>query len=166
MSPLSKLLRAATAAAVLGSVSYAGMAAANADPNETLVSVLSKGYSTSNCSAKDPSSGMVAVMECGQNSLEGGPVVGKYMLFGNTTDLASAFTASIKDDTLAKCGDADSPTTWHQGNATTSAGQVACGTYQGQAEVIWTTDAKNVLSFIRASNTDTAALYQWWRTNG
>jgi hypothetical protein len=43
---------------------------------------------------------------------------------------------------------------------------VACGTYQDAAEIIWTTDAKNVLSYIRASNTDVQALYKWWRTNG
>lgn len=166
MSHLTHLLRAVSAAALLGSVSYAGMATANAEPNETLVGLLSKGYSTSNCHSTDPSNGMVAVMECGQNSLDGGPVVAKYMLFSNSTDLGSAFTASIKDDTLANCGDAKSPTTWTQGSATTPSGQVACGTYQGQAEVIWTTDAKNVLSFVRASNTDTASLYKWWHTNG
>ena len=166
MSHLTHLLRAVSAAALLGSVSYAGMATANAEPNETLVGLLSKGYSTSNCHSTDPSNGMVAVMECGQNSLDGGPVVAKYMLFSNSTDLASAFTASIKDDTLTKCGDAQSPTTWHQGNSTTTVGQVACGTYQGQAEVIWTTDAKNVLSFVRAANTESGPLYQWWLANG
>ena len=43
---------------------------------------------------------------------------------------------------------------------------MVCGTYQNSAEIIWTTDAKNVLSYIRASNADVPALYQWWRTNG
>ncbi len=50
--------------------------------------------------------------------------------------------------------------------ATTSAGSVACGTYQNAAEIIWTTDAKNVLSYIRASNTDVPTLFQWWQANG
>ena len=27
-------------------------------------------------------------------------------------------------------------------------------------------DAKNVLSYIRGSNNDAPALYQWWRANG
>lgn len=166
MSHFTSLLRAVSAAVLLGGASCASMATANAEPNQTLLGALSKGYSSSNCSEKSPSSGMVAVLECGQNSMEGGPVVGKYMLFSNSTDLASAFTASIKDDTLTKCGDAQSPTTWHQGNSTTTVGQVACGTYQGQAEVIWTTDAKNVLSFVRAANTESGPLYQWWLANG
>jgi hypothetical protein len=43
---------------------------------------------------------------------------------------------------------------------------VACGTYQNAAEIIWTTDAKTVLSYIRGANTDVPALYQWWKTNG
>jgi hypothetical protein len=43
---------------------------------------------------------------------------------------------------------------------------VACGTYQNGAEIIWTTDAKNILSYIRGSNNDVQALYQWWRANG
>lgn len=167
MSHLNTMLRAASAAALMGGVAFAGAATANADPNDTLTSVLSKGYSSSNCSAKDPSSGMLAVMECGQNADASGPVVAKYMLFSNATDLASAFTASTKDDKLVNCGDAASPTTWHQGAAGSApSGQVACGTYQGQSEVIWTTDAKNVLSFVRANGTDTGALYTWWRTNG
>jgi hypothetical protein len=80
--------------------------------------------------------------------------------------LAGSFKASIKDDVLTSCGDAgQSPTTWHQGS-NANAGSVACGTYQNGAEIIWTTDAKNILSYIRASNNDVPALYQWWRSNG
>ena len=109
---------------------------------------------------------MAAVLQCGQNSDPSGPVFAKYLLFTNASDLASSFTNSIGSDTLTNCGDAKSPTVWHQGSSTDSAGQVACGTYQGQAEVLWTTDAKNVMSLIRGSNGDTAALYQWWRANG
>jgi hypothetical protein len=81
--------------------------------------------------------------------------------------LAGSFKASIKDDVLTACGDSgQSPTTWHQGSNSANSGSVACGTYQNAAEVIWTTDAKNVLSYIRGSNTDVPALYQWWRANG
>ena len=90
-----------------------------------------------------------AVLQCGQNSDPSGPVFAKYLLFNSSTDLTSSFTSSLGSDTLTNCGDAKSPTTWHQGSSTDSAGQVACGTYQGQAEVIWTTDAKNVMSLIR-----------------
>ena len=76
------------------------------------------------------------------------------------------FKDSIKDDTLTACGDAgQSPTPWHQG-IPPAAGTVACGTYQDAAEIIWTIDAKNILAYVRASNSDVSALYQWWRANG
>lgn len=167
MPHLNTALRAATAAALLGSFAYLSSATANADPNDTLTSALSKGYSTSNCTPKDPPSGVAAAMNCGQNADAAGPVKATYLLYNNTGDLAGGFTASIKDESLTQCGDSgQSPTTWHQGSAGTTAGQVACGTYQGAAEIIWTTDAKNTLSYIRGSNTDVQALYQWWRTNG
>jgi hypothetical protein len=166
MSHLTTALRAATAAALMGGFACLGTATANADPTDTLAANLSKGYSSSNCTPQSAPSGVLAVLQCGQNSDPSGPVFAKYLLFSNGTDLSSSFTSSIGSDTLTNCGDAKSPTVWHQGSSTDSAGQVACGTYQGQAEVIWTTDAKNVMSLIRASNADTAALYQWWRTNG
>jgi len=165
MSHLINALRAATVAALTGSFACLGAATASADPTDTLAASLSKGYTTSNCSPQT-ASGVLAVIQCGQNSDPSGPVFAKYLLFANASDLASSFTNSIGSDTLTHCGDAQSPTTWHQGSNTDSAGQVACGTYQGQAEVIWTTTAKNVMSLIRASNGDTAALYSWWRTNG
>ncbi len=166
MSSLTTALRAATAATLMGSFACLGAATASADPTDTLAASLSKGYTSSNCNPQSGPSGVLAVIQCGQNSDPSGPVFAKYLLFSNASDLSSSFTNSIGSDTLANCGDAKSPTVWHQGSSTDSAGQVACGTYQGQAEVIWTTDAKNVMSLIRGSGTDTAALYQWWRTNG
>jgi hypothetical protein len=172
MPHLTTALRAATAAAVMGSFACLGTATASADPADTLAGSLSKGYTTSTCGSQAVSEvqsafpSVVAVLQCGQNADASGPASGKYFLFPNSADLASAFTKLIGSDTLTNCGDAKSPTTWHQGSNTDSAGQVACGTDSGKAEVIWTTDAKNVLAFVRSSSGDTAALYQWWRTNG
>ncbi|OBA59218.1 hypothetical protein A5647_18005 [Mycobacterium sp. 1100029.7] len=174
MSHPTKALRAATAAALTVSFFCVGTATATADNYDTLSSALSKGYSSSNCSPQAtsevqgsfPSGTVIAVLQCGQNSDANGPMGGKFFLFGNSADTASSFTKLISGDTLANCGDAKSPTTWHQGSNTDSAGQVACGTDSGQAEVLWTVDAKNVLAFIRASNGDTASLYKWWQANG
>jgi hypothetical protein len=159
-------LRAATAATLAGGFAFFGTATANADPNDTLAANLSKGYSSSNCNPQSPPSGVLAVLQCGQNSDPSGPVFAKYLLFNTSSDLNTSFTTSIGSDTLTNCGDAKSPTKWHQVDSPDAAGQVACGTYQGQAEVIWTTEGKNVMSLIRAANGDTAALYQWWRNNG
>jgi len=169
---LTKTLRAATAAGLMGSFACLGTATATADPTDTLAGALSKGYTTSNCSpqaaseVKDLLPNAVAVLQCGQNSDPNGPAAAKYFLLPSSADTASAFTKLIAPDTLGNCGDAKSPTVWHQGSSTDSAGQVACGTYQGEAEVTWTTDAKNIVSFVRGSNADIASLYQWWRTNG
>jgi hypothetical protein len=175
MSHLTNALRAAAAAALMGSFVCLGSATATADPNtgnssdvNTLASSLSKGYGLNNCTAQPITGSQLAALTCGQSPDPSGPVQAKYFLFSNGDDLASVFKNSIKDDVLTACGDSNSqsPAPWHQGSSTANAGQVACGTYQNGAEIIWTTDAKNVLSYIRASNTDIPALYEWWRTNG
>jgi len=175
MPHLSKALRAATATVLTGGFAFAGAATATADPTgtgspadmNTLVASLSKGYGLNNCTAQNLTTGELASLTCGQSPDPSGPVQAKYILFSNADNLAGSFKASIKDDVLTACGDSgQSPTTWHQGSNSANSGSVACGTYQNAAEVIWTTDAKNVLSYIRGSNTDVPALYQWWRANG
>ena len=175
MPHLSKALRAATATVLTGGFAFAGAATATADPTgtgspadmNTLVASLSKGYGLNNCTAQNLTTGQLAALTCGQSPDPSGPVQAKYILFSNADNLAGSFKASIKDDVLTACGDSgQSPTTWHQGSNSANSGSVACGTYQNAAEVIWTTDAKNVLSYIRGSNTDVPALYQWWRANG
>ena len=175
MPHLSNALRAATATVLMGSFAFAGTVTASADPTNTgssadintLAASVSKGYGLNNCTAQDLTSGELAALTCGQSPDPSGPAQAKYILFNNGDNLASSFKASIKDDVLTACGDSgQSPTTWHQGSATSNSGSVACGTYQNAAEIIWTTDNKNILSYIRASNTDVPSLYQWWRTNG
>lgn len=175
MPRLSNALRAAIAAALMGGSALAGTVTATADPANTgsssdinaLAASLSKGYGLNNCTAQSITTGELASLTCGQSPDPSGPVQAKYILFNNGENLAGSFKASIKDDVLSNCGDSgQSPTSWHQGSNSGNAGQVACGTYQNAAEIIWTTDAKNTLSYIRGPNTDAAALYQWWRANG
>ncbi len=175
MPHLSKALRAAVAAALAGGFALAGAAMAAADPTNTgnpadlntLAGSLSKGYGLNNCTAGNIDAGELAVLTCGQNPDPGGPVQARYILLNNADSLNGSFKTSIKDDVLTACGDSGpSPTTWHQGSNNANSGSVACGTYQNAAEVIWTTDSKNVLGLIRGSNADVAALYQWWRANG
>ncbi len=175
MPRLSNALRAVTLAALVGGSALAGAGTATADPANTgspsdintLAASLSKGYGLNNCTPQSITTGELASLTCAQNPDPSGPVQAKYILFNNGDNLAGSFKASIKDDVLGACGDSgQSPTNWHQGSNSGNAGQVACGTYQNAAEIIWTTEAKNILSYIRGSNTDAAALYQWWRANG
>jgi hypothetical protein len=179
MSHLAKALRAATAAALMGSFACLGSATAAADPDtgntgasadvDNLANNLSKGYGLNNCTAQPITGGQLASLICGQNPDPKGPVQAKFFLFANSADLATWFKNSIKEEALTNCGDnsTQGPAPWHQGaNATTNAGQVVCGTYQDGAEIFWTTDAKNELSYIRASTGDVPALYKWWQANG
>lgn len=174
MSPLTKALRAATTAALLGGFAVAGTTTAAADPNtgnpndlNTLAGNVSKGYGLNNCKPQAlTETGELAELLCGQSPDSNGPAAGLYALFDNGTNLAAAFSSTIKDVSMAACGDAgQSPTTWHQGSSA-SAGQVACGTYKNAATITWTTDAKNVLGHVSANNNDVNGLYQWWRANG
>jgi hypothetical protein len=180
MPYLATPLRAAMAAALVGGVVVATAATAHADPTTTpstpttspmdlnnLAAALSKGYGLNNCTPQNIIKGELASLVCGQSPDANGPVQAKYIMFTNGDNLATVFKNSIKDDVLTACGDqGQSPTSWHQGSSTTNAGSVACGTYQNAAEIIWTNVAKNVLGYIRASNTDVQALFGWWRANG
>lgn len=176
MSDFSNVLRAATATALTGGLALAGGGPASADPATTgnasdinaLAASLSKGYGLNNCTAQNiDRSTQLAVLTCGQSPDPHGPAQAKYVLFTNADNLATSFKATIKEDVLTPCGDAgQSPSNWHKDGSAASAGQAACGTYRNGAEIIWTTDANNTLSYLRASNTDVAALYQWWRANG
>ena len=174
MSPLTKALRAASGAALMGASVIVGTATATADPGtgssadiNTLAANLSKGYGLNNCQPAPLSGPILAELDCGQSPDPNGPAAGVYQLFSNGSDLGAAFTGGINGVSLSPCGDnGQSPGTWHTGSTGATAGQVACGTYKNAAVITWTTDAKNVLSHIRASNTDVNALYQWWRTNG
>lgn len=174
MSHFNGALRIASLTVLAGSLAFAGSATALADPDtgnqsdiDTLSHSLSKGYNLTNCTPQQIGPGQLAALQCGQSPDPNGPAEAKFILFGNGNDLGNMFKTSIKEETLTDCGNQKSPTVWHQGTtATSNAGQVACGTFQNAAEVIWTIDAKNVLSYIRASNTDVPPLYEWWRNNG
>ena len=176
MSDFSNALRAATVMVLTGGLGLAGGVPASADPAttgsssdiNTLAAVLSKGYGLTNCTAQNiDRSTQLAVLTCGQSPDPRGPAQAKYVLFTNADNLATSFKATINEDVLTPCGDASqSPSNWHKDGSGASAGQAPSGTYRSGAEIIWTTDANNTLSYLRASNTDVVAQYQWWRANG
>jgi hypothetical protein len=186
MSHLANALRAATAVALMGSFAWLASSTATADPEptpdpsadpgtgnpadvNTLSANLSKGYGLNNCTAQPITGTQLASLLCGKNPDPNGPVQAKFFLFGKSDDMATWFKNSTKDDVLVNCGDSSTkgPAPWHQGpSATSNGGQMVCGTYADGAEIIWTTDAKNILSYIRSSNGDVTALYKWWQANG
>ncbi|WP_445165910.1 serine/threonine protein kinase [Mycolicibacterium sp. Dal123E01] len=172
MSRFANALKVATTVALMAGVACVGSAQSSADPSadvNTLAASLSKGYSLNNCASQPLTPGVLAQIACNQNPDAGGPAGGQYFLIDSADGLATTFKGFLDQGnfTVANCGDTASPTTWKvQGNP---AGQVVCGTVPGQggvAQITWTTDAKNILSFVRASNSDVGALYKWWLANG
>jgi len=103
-------------------------------------------------------------MDCGQSALPGGPSVARYSIYPTLEDLNNAFTASVaEDDEVLRCPTftSDSPTTWHYNDTPdVSAGQIACGTYEGKADVTWSQDADLLLGVVESDNLD--SLHQWW----
>ena len=132
-----------------------------------LATSVSKGYGLNNCKpvTADKLTGLVlAELDCGQSPDVAGPASAVYRLLPHADALVSDFKAMIKDVALAPCRpEAQSPGSWQQGQ---TAGQVACGTQNNAAALTWTTDGKNVLGSIHASNNGIDALYQWWLSNG
>ena len=55
----------------------------------------------------------------------------------------------------------DSPTTWHYTDTPDDvAGKVACGTYNGNPDLVWTNDEELLL--VDAQGPDLAELHEWW----
>ena len=168
MSYFVNAARAVAAGSLVGGFAWMGPATATADPNsDALAGMLSKGYSTSNCTpAKVKDAVTLARYKCGKNSDPSGPLSAEYLLYGNTSDTSNAFKGAISTLALTACSSGQpAPTTWHyQTTPDTPAGQVACGTGDNVPEVIWTNDQKHMLGITAGS--DIASLHQWWVTNG
>ena len=55
----------------------------------------------------------------------------------------------------------DSPTEWNYKRSPDAvAGQVACGTYQGNADVMWTQNEELLLADVQGPDLD--ELHNWW----
>jgi hypothetical protein len=91
-----------------------------------------------------PAPGALATVDCRESAQSGGPAAARYSIFPNKNALSRQFESSIQEnDELQRCpgADAESPITWHyQASPDMVAGSVACGTYQGNADIVWTQD--------------------------
>jgi serine/threonine-protein kinase len=140
--------------------------AASAD-QQTLMGMLSHGYSSANCTPVETSGGRKAAVKCGQNSDPGGPTSAFFTLYEDPDVMAADFSDDISYDDLFACPGLSepSPTTWHYHSSGEVAGSLSCGTFGGAfAEVEWTSDANLLLGSV--SGPHIAALYQWWTTKG
>lgn len=126
-----------------------------------LLGVVPSGYAS--CEPlRPPISGALATVECGQNSNPGGPATASYSLFQTVDALEEAFRQSNDEDTLQQCpGGADSPGTWDFDSTPDQVeGWVACGTYEGTPDIMWTKSSDLMLGIAQGENLD--ALHQWW----
>lgn len=152
-----------TSATDTGSSSSTPSSPSNGAGMSQLMSLLPGGYSSSNCGPADmavPDS--LATVDCGQNSNSNGPSSARFALFADQPTLDRKFADFIGEDQLTPCpGGLPSPGPWsYTGSTTESDGQIACGSYQGAPELIWTQNAELMLGGIQGS--DIGSLYKYW----
>lgn len=133
-----------------------------------LMTLLPDGYGPGACKPIDPVTDALATVDCEKNTQTGGPDVARYSLFGDQATLDRHFSTAIKeDDEMLTCPGANvaSPTTWHYTSTPDKVeGQVACGTYKGGPDVVWTRNADLLLA--DGQGPDMAALHSWWLKYG
>jgi serine/threonine kinase PknH len=142
-------------------------------PQSKLMAMLPKGYAAGACSPTTPKSGSVwvntiAMVDCQQNTNEGGPSRAIYGLFPSIDTLKSAFTDDIAAVQLTNCpGEGASPLTWHyERDPTVVAGMLACGTYKNHPNLIWSNESKLVLSDVFGDPATLDDLHTWWAKYG
>lgn len=148
-------------------------AAAPSGDQARLISLLPPGYLPGTCTPATPESGSVwvhavAMVTCGQNTQPGGPSRATYGLFGTPEELKRAFGDDIGNVSLLNCpGEGRSPVSWHYDETPNDmAGLIACGTYSNHPNVIWSNDARLMLSDVTGDPATVEDLHTWWDAYG
>ena len=127
----------------------------------TLMRMLGPGFTASNCGASAKLlPGSSATVVCKQNP--NGPSGGLFALFPDQGAMDSAFDQLAGEDQLAPCIEGmTSPGSWGPtSDPGQTKGRIACGTYKGKADLIWTENSILVLGNIQGSSID--SLYTYW----
>ncbi|UXA12332.1 serine/threonine protein kinase [Mycobacterium sp. SMC-8] len=138
---------------------------ASASYDQQLMGLLSGGHDSSNCQpVTPPAAGTVATVDCTQAITPGGPAFTRYSLFGDKNTLDAAFREAVNvNSELLQCpgSGVESPTTWHYTDTPDQVvGQIACGTYNDNADIVWTKDEDLLLA--DAQGPDLEDLHDWW----
>lgn len=133
--------------------------------DQQLMALLAPGHDSANCRPADPpAAGALATVDCEQNTKPGGPAFARYSLFGDKATLDAAFQEAIEvNSELLQCPNSglESPTTWHYTETPDQiAGQIACGTYNENPDVVWTKDENLLLADAQGPNLED--LHNWW----
>ena len=135
--------------------------------------MLPAGYPSGTCTATTPKPNSIwvnvlAMVDCDQNTLQGGPSRAVYGLFANPDVLKKAFDDDIAAVQLTNCpGEGPSPDGWHHDKTpTVTAGMIACGTYKNHPNVIWSNQAKLILCDVFGDPPAIEDLHTWWTKYG
>jgi serine/threonine kinase PknH len=138
-----------------------------------LAGLLPGGYPAGTCMPTTPKPNSIwvnslAMVDCGQNTNEGGPSRGVYALFASPDVLKKAFDDDVADVQLANCpGGGQSPDGWHYDqNPSVTAGMIACGTYKNHPNLIWSNESKLILSDVFGDPPAMPDLHTWWGKYG
>ena len=162
---------------VVGAIAAATIGAAptaSADPRADLFGMLPPGYGEGAChpaegQLADP--GALAMVECSNNSLPGGPTDARYTLFSDVSALKNLFADIYHSHhfrPVACPGMTGSPTSWTGQDG--KGGSVACGTVEGDIyAVMWTNVSGPLLALAMGGSDlnqlpgpDVNGLWQWW----
>ncbi|OJZ62599.1 serine/threonine protein kinase, partial [Mycobacterium paraffinicum] len=143
------------------------------NPQSKLLSVLPAGYPNGACTPATPKANSIwvnalAMVDCDQNTNQGGPSRAVYGLFANADLLKKAFNDDVAAVQLLNCpGAGPSPDGWHHDSTpTVTAGSIACGTYKNHPNIIWTNDAKLLLCDVYGDPPSLEDLHTWWTNYG
>jgi serine/threonine protein kinase len=135
-----------------------------------LLNLLPSGYASGVCTPTTPKPNSIwvnalAMLDCGENTKQGGPTRAVYGLFADADTLNKAFTDDIGANglQLMNCpGEGPSPDGWHYDkNPTATVGQIACATYKDHPNVIWSNTTKLTLSDVFGDGS-IDDLHTWW----
>ncbi|QLL06202.1 serine/threonine-protein kinase [Mycobacterium vicinigordonae] len=132
-----------------------------------LLSSLPAGYPAGSCKNDDKTMpGALVSVTCGQNTDSNGPRVSAYGLFADLTAVKNAFSGFIGTFTVQQCpGGKASPTTWwHTKDPKTILGQMACGNYQGDPQVMWSNEQTLVFALVsgKPQGPSLDQIFKWW----
>jgi serine/threonine protein kinase len=125
------------------------------------------GYTDLCSPAAEPNRDAVASVDCGPNSLPGGPTGLSYYLFADQQTMDNHFQGTATRLATSPCttGAPSGTSTWHR-KATPGqdAGSLVCGSSEyprsGAPWLVWTDNSKLLLA--AGYGTDFESLYEWW----
>lgn len=157
-----KMIRELLVATAISAAAIGVAPTASADPIDQLRGMLPAGYGPDSCHPIEDQ--LATHLECGQNSMPGGPANAGYLLFRNLGDLRKSYDVALKSPTrqIVPCEEGGPAAAIRWNNA--KDGWLFCGLGGGDAEVIWNKESS--LFAAHTDGSDLSSLVQWWKNTG